>query len=741
MKLPCLLWSLLLGSTSLIAQQQKQLTDSLINPLISLEEVSVSGLRVNENQPLTFSEVQTEALKERNLGQDLPILLNFLPGVVTTSDAGAGIGYTGIRVRGSDASRVNVTINGIPYNDSESQGTFWVNLPDFTSSVDNIQLNRGVGTSTNGAGAFGASLNLITQGVSDLAFAEIASSFGSFNTIKNTVKFSTGLLNEHFELSGRVATIASDGYIDRASSDLKSCFFQGLYKDKNTSIKALTFGGSEITYQSWYGIDSGTLAANRTYNPAGEMYDSNGVLTGHYDNQVDDYKQDHFQFHWTQQYNSSWSSTIGLNYTYGRGYYEEYNDLWATQNITFGDEVNFDYLQIAPLVIGGTTIDTTENISRKWLDNNFYVGTFSLNYDSNQINAVFGGSYSSYNGDHFGNLIWAQYASNAAPNHRFYENNADKKDFNLYTKVTQQLGTAWTVYADVQFRTIAYNSIGTVKGPEPIAIDDNLSFFNPKAGITYRASEASRLYLSYAKAQREPNRSDYENGTPKPESLNDFEAGWRFKKEKVQLQANLYYMDYENQLVLTGALDAVGEPIRTNSGDSYRFGLEIEAAIQFAEQWVWQPNLALSSNKNKDFYFKRDGQLQNLGTTNISYSPNVVGASNLVFAPSTVFRVALLSKYVGEQFMGNIDADLSKLEAYFTNDINISYVWTPNSWIKEAQFSLLVNNIFNALYTSNGYFYTFDDDYSVAGVVTTIEGVGYYPQAGTNFLMGATFRF
>ena len=741
MKINPTLWSLLLGSTALISQQQKQQTDSLINPLISLEEVSVSGLRVNENQPLTFSEVQTEALKERNLGQDLPILLNFLPGVVTTSDAGAGIGYTGIRVRGSDASRVNVTINGIPYNDSESQGTFWVNLPDFTSSVDNIQLNRGVGTSTNGAGAFGASLNLITQGVSDQAFAEIASSFGSFNTTKNTVKFSTGLLNEHFELSGRVATIASDGYIDRASSDLKSYFFQGLYKDKNTLIKALTFGGSEITYQSWYGIDSATLASNRTYNPAGEMYDSEGVLTGHYDNQVDNYKQDHFQFHWTQQYNSSWSSSIGLNYTYGRGYYEEYNDLWATQNITFGDEVNFNYLQITPLVFGGTTVDTTENINRKWLDNDFYVGTFSLNYDSNQTKAVFGGSYSTYKGAHFGNLIWAQYTSNAAPNHRFYESNADKNDFNLYTKVTQRLGTAWTVYADIQYRTVAYNSMGTVKGPEPIAIDDALSFFNPKAGITYRASEASRLYLSYAKAQREPNRSDYENGTPKPESLNDFEAGWRFKKEKVQLQANLYYMDYKNQLVLTGALDAVGEPIRTNSGASYRFGLEIEAAIQLAEQWVWQPNLAVSSNKNKDFYFKRDGQIQNLGTTNISYSPSIVGASNLVYAPSTVFRVALLSKYVGEQYMGNIDADLSKLEAYLTNDINISYVWTPNSWIKEVQFSLLVNNIFDELYTSNGYFYTFDDDYSVAGVVTTIEGVGYYPQAGTNFLLGATFRF
>lgn len=717
--------------TSLLwAQQDESVKDSLTNSLISLEGVSVAALRVNEDQPLTFSEVQTEDLKERNLGQDLPILLNFLPGVVTTSDAGAGIGYTGIRVRGSDASRVNVTINGIPYNDSESQGTFWVNLPDFTSSVDNIQLNRGVGTSTNGAGAFGASLNLTTQGVSQQAFAEIATSIGSFNTAKNTIKFSTGLLNDHFELSGRVGTIVSDGYIDRASSDLKSYFFQGLYQDENTLIKALTFGGSEITYQSWYGIDPTTLSTNRTYNPAGEIYDDNGSLTGYYDNQVDNYKQDHFQFHWTQQYNENWSSSVGLNYTYGRGYYEEYNN-----------EDGFDYLQIDPITIGSQTINTTSNITRKWLDNNFYVGTFSVNYDDDQTNAIFGGSYSSYDGDHFGNLIWAKYSSNAAPNHRFYENNADKKELNLFTKVTHSFGTAWTVYADIQFRSVDYESFGTVKGPAPIAFSDKLSFFNPKAGVTYRASEASRLYLSYAKAQREPNRSDYENGNPKPESLNDFEAGWRFKKEKVQLQANLYYMLYKNQLVLTGAIDAVGEPIRTNSGNSSRFGLEIEAAVQLADQWIWQPNLALSSNKNKDFYFRRDGQLQNLGSTHISYSPSVVGASNLVYSPSTVFRIALLSKYVGEQYMANIDADLSKLDAYFTNDINVSYVWTPKSWIKEAQFSLLLNNIFNEMYTSNGYFYTYDDDFSNPGTVTTIEGVGYYPQAGTNFLLGANFRF
>lgn len=730
-----------IGSVFLFAQQQKQVSDSLTNSLISLEEVSVAGLRINENQPLTFSEVQAEALKERNLGQDLPILLNFLPAVVTTSNAGAGIGYTGIRVRGSDASRVNVTINGIPYNDSESQGTFWVNLPDFVSSVESIQLQRGVGTSTNGAGAFGASLNLTTSAPSADAFAEIATSAGSFGTLKNTLKFSTGLLNNHFEFAGRVATIKSDGYIDRATSDLKSYFFQGLFQDENTLVKALSFGGHEITYQSWYGLDPVKLASNRRYNPAGEIYDDLGNLTGFYDNQVDNYKQDHFQIHWAQQYNAFWSSNIGLNYTHGEGYYEEYNDIWKIQNITFEDELNFDYLQINPITTGGETINFTENISRKWLDNDFYAATFSLNYDTTITNAVFGGSFSKYEGDHFGNLIWAQYTSNAAPNHRFYESTANKNDFNVYTKINHQFNNAWTLYVDMQYRKVVYNSKGTVKGPSPIDFDDQLSFFNPKAGITYKASEASRYYFSYAKAQREPNRSDYENGTPKPETLHDFEAGWRFKKQKIQLSANLYYMDYKDQLVLTGALDAVGEPIRTNSGDSYRFGLEVDAALQLSDQWVWQSNMALSTNKNKDFYFRRDGIRKNLGTTNISYAPSVVAASNLVYSPSTVFRMALLSKYVGDQYMGNIDSELSKLKSYFTNDINISYVWIPDSWIKEAQFSLLINNIFDQKYSSDGFFYTYDDDYSTPGKIVTIEGVGFYPQAGTNFLFGATFRF
>lgn len=722
-----------------VSAQQEQVSDSLVAPLITLKEVSLTGLRANEDQPITFSEVQAKDLKERNLGQDLPILLNFLPAIVTTSDAGAGIGYTGIRVRGSDATRVNVTINGIPYNDAESQGTFWVNLPDFASSVESIQLQRGVGTSTNGAGAFGASLNLQTEGISPNPFVEIANSTGSFNTFKNTIKFSTGVLNEYIEFSGRLATIKSDGYIDRASSNLKSYFFQGIFQDKNTLIKALTFGGKEITYQSWYGVDKTRLTKNRRYNPAGVIYDDSGKFLDYYDNQVDNYEQNHFQFHWIQQYNSKWSSNIGLNYTKGKGYFEEYYDLWNTQNVTFGSEVNFSYLQIEPLVFGSTTINTTENISRKWLDNNFYVGTFSLNYNSTELEAVFGGSYSVYDGDHFGTLVWAEYTSNAKPNHRFYESNAKKKDFNIYTKATYRFGDKWIVYADFQYRKIDYNTNGTIKGPNPINIKDNFSFFNPKVGVTYRSSENSHYYISYAKAQREPNRSDYENGKPKPEILNDFELGWRYKKSKAQFNANLYYMNYKDQLVLTGALDDVGAPIRANSGDSFRFGLEVEASIQLASQWIWQPNIALSSNKNRGFYFVRDGNLQNLGNTSISYSPNIIGASNLTYIPNTTFRVALLSKYVGEQYMGNIDADLSKLSAYFTNDINISYLWNPNTWIKEAQFSLLINNILNEKYSSNGYFYTYDD--SSSGSIKTVEGVGYYPQAGTNFLLGATFRF
>ena len=732
---------LFLNASVLLAQEPNAQTvkDSLST--ISLEEVLLTGIRAKEDIPVTFTNLSRQDLAPRNLGQDIPILLNYLPGVVTTSDAGAGIGYTGIRVRGTDATRVNVTINGIPYNDSESQGTFWVNLPDFASSVEAIQLQRGVGTSTNGPAAFGASLNLETDAVQEQAYATLASSLGSFNTIKNTLRFSSGILNKGFTLSGRLSQINSEGYVDRAASNLDAYYFQGTFKDENTLIKALVFGGQEITYQSWYGLDPDTLKNNRRYNPAGEIYDTQSNRIAFYENQVDNYAQEHYQFHWNERLNSKWNIALGLNYTHGSGFYEEYNDLWYDQNISFSGATSFDYLQLRPFTIGDTTISDSENISQKWLDNDYYVITLGLNYNTEDTSLNFGGLYSYYVGDHFGDLIWGQNLGEVLPNHRFYENQGIKKEGSFFAKATQTLSEGFTGFIDLQLRSIGYQVSGQIVGPASFSVDDNFVFFNPKAGLTYEVASGQKLYFSYAKAQREPNRTDYENGNPKPEKLDDFELGWRINTPKLQAQTNVYWMEYKDQLVLTGAIDAVGAPIRQNVGKSRRIGIELEFKMNLNSNWLWQPNIALSSNQNLDFYFKRDGVLENLGKTQLAYSPNLVGGNAIMYVPSTKFQIGLLSKYVGKQYMGNIDSENSLLSVYFVNDLNAVYTWQPNKWIQEIQWSLLVNNIFNAQYESNGYFYTFDDTWSAPGQVITVEGAGYYPQAGINFLTGVMLRF
>ena len=710
-------------------------------PTIELEEVKIAGLRADESQPFAYTNLDKEDLASRNLGQDLPIMLNYLPGVVTTSDAGAGIGYTGIRVRGSDATRVNVTINGIPYNDSESQGVYWVDLPDFTSSISSLQMQRGVGTSTNGSGAFGASINLLTDAVSENAFAEIANSVGSFNSLKHTLMFSTGLLNNNIEISGRLSKITSDGYIDRATSDLDSYFLQAAYQDKNTLIKAIMFGGHEITYQSWFGIDATTLNTNRTYNPAGEIYDDNGNLEGHYDRQVDEYLQDHYQFHWNQKLNVYTNLSLGLNYTWGRGAYEEYKDLWFEQNINFSEENNFSYLGLQPYSIGGNTVDTTENIIKKWLDNDYYVATFSLNTQKGNTTLNFGTMFSSYTGDHYGELIFAANASAGLPRDRFYENRGKKTEGNIYAKVNHQLNDLFSAYLDLQYRSISYTALGTVKGPANIDIDENYGFFNPKVGMVYNFNPKNKLYLSFARAHREPIRDDFEQGNPMPEELNDFELGWRFTGEKSTFLANLYFMDYTNQLVLTGAINDVGAPLRENVGKSSRLGIELEGNFALGSRWSWQPNLTLSSNRNHDYYFERDGKLTDLGNTHLSFSPAVVAGNIITYQPVSNLRLAFLTKHVGEQYMGNIDSDNSKLSAYTISDLNIAYQFLPTRLFKSIDVSLLVNNVLNVKYVSNGYFYTFNDDYSDPSKVTTIEGSGYYPQAGINFLLGINFRF
>ena len=684
---------------------QEKSKDSL--KVTQLDDVLVSAVRANNNVPVVFSNLTNKDFQYRNLGQDVPILMNFMPSVVTTSDAGNGVGYTGIRVRGSDATRVNVTINGIPYNDSESNGTYFVNISDFASSVESLQLQRGVGTSTNGAGSFGASLNMLTDSYSKKSSGELSNSVGSFKTLKNTVKFSTGLMNDHLEIAGRLSQINSNGYIDRASSNLKSYFLQGTYVGKTTLIKALVFGGKEKTYQSWYGIDSETMNGDRTFNFAGMYTDAFGN-TRFYDNQTDNYQQDHFQLHWNEKFSSNWNTILAVHYTKGKGYYEEYQN-----GQSFAD------YGLTPIVVNGTTIDVTDLIRQKWLDNDFYGTTFSANYKNNKVDLILGGAYNQYKGKHFGEVVWARYASTSELGDHYYDNYGNKTDGNLFAKINYQLNSKWSLYGDLQLRQVKYQADGVASG----IANDMFNFFNPKAGVTYTANSKNSIYFSFAKAHREPNRTDYEGGTVKPEKLDDYELGWRYSARKVKWNTNIYYMAYKDQLILTGNLDAVGNPIRSNSEKSYRLGLEVDATIALSNQVSIRPNVTVSQNKNVDLNV--DGV--NFGNKNIAYSPNVVAGNVLVYQPTNGLQIALLSKFVGDQYLNNIEFEEAKLPNYFVNDLNVSYQINPKTIFKSIVFTGLCNNIFSKKYSSNGYMY---DIYPY-----------YYPQAGRNFLIGMTLKF
>lgn len=668
-----------------------------------LDDVLVSAVRVTTKTPVSFSNMDKKEIKYRNLGQDIPVLMNYLPSVVTTSDAGNGVGYTGIRVRGSDATRVNVTINGIPYNDAESQGTFWVNMPDFASSVESLQLQRGVGTSTNGAGAFGASLNMLTDSYARKATGEISSSAGSFNTFKNTVKFSTGLLNDHFEIAGRLSTIKTHGYIDRGSADLKSYFLQGTYVGKTTLIKALVFGGTQKTYQSWNGIDGETLNENRTFNSAG-MYTDEAGNVRFYDNETDNYNQDHYQLHWSESISDKWSTTFALHYTKGKGYYENYKE-------------DSDMAEYGLNPVG--TVTETDLIRQKWLDNDFYGTTFSAKYVTEKLNVILGGGWNKYEGDHFGKVIWARYASQSELGDHYYDDYSTKTDGNIFAKANYQFTEKLSFYGDLQYRRVRYKANSAETG----LVDDTFNFFNPKAGLNYAFNEKNTLYFSYARANREPNRTDYEGGNVKPEKLNDFELGWRFNSEKFQLNSNVYYMGYKDQLILTGRLDDVGNPIRANTEKSYRLGFEFDATIALSEKFTLRPNFTLSSNKNVDLAV--DGEYY--GTTKIAYSPEVIAGNVIVYKPMERLYLSLLQKYVGEQYMNNIELPAAKLADYFVNDFNASYEIKPKTIFQSITITALVNNIFDKKYVSNGAMW---DVYPY-----------YYPQAGTNFLIGLNLKF
>ena len=696
---------------SSIFSQEPNPTIKLPAEVQNLEEILVSSIRVDKNAPIAFSNVTKDDLAKNNLGQDLPILLNSLTSVVTTSDAGAGVGYTGIRIRGVNAQSTNITINGIPYNDAESLGTFWVDLPDFASSVENLQVQRGVGTSTNGSSAFGASINILTDLISEKSYFETSNSVGSYNTIKNTFKFSTGMLNDYFEFSGRLSKIDSDGYIDRANSDLKSYFLQGTYKKNTTMIKALSFGGHEITYQAWNGIDGATLESDRTYNPSGMYIDQSGNVQ-FYNNEVDNYKQDHYQLHWSEILNSSFTSNFSFNLTNGLGYYEQYKE-----------NDNQDY------------------ITRKWLDNQFIVANYSLNYQSKKTSINFGSSYSEYDGDHFGKVIWAQNSSNTEVGDRFYDGNGIKKDFSNYLKTTYQINSNISLYGDIQIRNVKYDTSGSTSDILDFSLNKSYSFFNPKAGLNYAFNSDNNLYFSFARANREPTRSDFENNADvQPEKLNDLELGWNYSKKNFHISTNFYYMQYKNQLVLTGSIDDVGNPVRQNSGESHRMGFEIESSFTTSNKFSLSANSSFSQNKNKNFVTSLNGELINLGRTNISFSPNLISSINLLYSANKNLDLSLLVKHVGEQYMSNTDSDFSKLDAYSTLDFNLNYNFKNPLFFNEIVLTAVVNNVLGIKYVSNGYYYTYDDTWSNPNSITTIEGAGYYPQATTNYLIGLKFK-
>ena len=701
----CLVF-LALSYRPLIAQDT-QIQDSTATQ--NLDEVLVKAVRVQPNTPITHSNVTRKEIAKRNLGQDIPILLNYLPSVVSSSDAGAGIGYTYLRVRGSDATRVNVTINGIPYNDAESQGTFWVNLGDFASSVESLQLQRGVGTSTNGSGAFGASLNILTDRISKAPFWEVSNSFGSFDTRKNTTKFSTGLMNEHVEISGRVSRIYSDGYVDRAFTDLKSYFLQGNYVDENTIVKAITFGGKEKTYQSWAGLDKNQLEEDRTQNPYT------------YENEIDNYRQNHFQLHWNETVNSNWATNIGLNYTRGKGYFEQFKD----------ERSAADYNN---LINEGSDV-----IVRRWLDNHFYVFNANTAYNKNGLEIISGISYSDYTNDHYGEVIsGSDLAVGTSAGDRYYLSVSDKHDFSVFSKATFKVNDKLQVFLDLQNRFVNYTTKGLTSERVPIDIDANFSFFNPKLGLTYDLNPNNSLYASYARANKEPNRNDFESNATDVthEELNDFELGWRHQSERLRLSTNVYYMQYNNQLVLTGALDNVGEYLRENVDKSYRLGFELDAIVVLSDKFTLNSNFALSKNKVQDLIINRDGALQNLGDTNIAFSPNVITTNAIEYAPNSKFRATLIGKYVGEQYMSNTDTVASKLDSYFVTDLNFSYTINFKSVFKSIVIRGMVNNLIDLEYVDRGY--TYLDTWSGP---TASEIQGYYPQATRNFILGMTMIF
>ena len=689
---------------------------------LMLENIEITSIRAADKAPFTKTNLSKQQIEKINLGQDLPFVLNQVPSVVINSDAGNGVGYTGIRIRGSDASRINVTLNGIPYNDAESQGTFFVDLPDISSSVNSIQVQRGVGTSSNGAGAFGATINVSTNEVNKEKYLELNNSYGSFNTWKNTLKAGSGLISDHFTIDARVSKISSDGYIDRATSDLNSFYGSIAYLGNKSSLRFNMISGKEKTYQAWNGIPESYLKDKRTYNSAGTQKPGEP-----YDNETDNYTQTHYQFFYNQKVNSSLSYNINAFLTRGKGYYEEYRADQSFSNYFLPDIIN-----------GNDTVTSTDLVKQLWLDNYFYGSIFSLQYHKNKTQLTFGGGLTQYDGQHYNIVTWAQ--EKIPQNYKYYNAPATKKDLNFYAKVMQTLGSGFTGFLDLQARFIRYKINGFEDHPQ-INIQRSFSFINPKAGISFNKNNY-QAYVSFSVAGKEPNRDDFEAGigqVPKPELLYDLELGLEKKDELINYGATFYYMFYHNQLINTGKINDVGAYTRTNAPKSYRAGIELQADTKPAKWINVFGNISFSKNKIKEFtefvdnYDEGTQKTNSYKNTDISFSPDVVGFGSINIIPIKNAEISFQSKYVGRQFLDNTSHLSRSLDPYFIENIRLSYSLLKPVF-KKVDFIFQVNNVFNNLYEANGYTYNY-----IYGGQFTVENY-YFPMAGTNFMAAINIK-
>ncbi|MBK6635443.1 MAG: TonB-dependent receptor [Chitinophagaceae bacterium] len=707
------------GYAAAFAQTEKKFNDTAY-----LQPVEVLAIRAGEKAPFAKTDLGKKDIEKNNLGQDLPFLLNQTPSVVVSSDAGNGIGYTGIRIRGTDAARINVTLNGIPYNDAESQGTFFVDLPDFASSANSIQIQRGVGTSSNGAGAFGGTINIATNDLNKEFYAASNNSFGSFKTFKNNIQFGSGLLGKHVTVDGRLSRISSDGYIDRANANLQSFYISTAYVNEKNALRLNVFSGKEKTYQAWNGVAENLLATHRTHNPSGT--ERPGLP---YDNETDNYTQTHYQLFYNRKFNPYWKGNLAVFLTRGKGYYEQYKAGESFSDYGLPNQIN-----------GTTVITETDLVRRLWLNNHFYGTIFSLQYRKHKTQLIIGGSYNAYDGKHYGTIKWTGIPAAIPAGYRWYNTDAHKKDGSLYAKWIQQWGSHWQSFADVQVRHIDYRIHGFRYNPS-LAIKEQYTFMNPKFGITY-THQKWQAYISYALAGKEPNRDDFEAGNtqlPKPERLHDIEMGVEKKGAWYAFGANLYYMHYKNQLVLTGKINDVGAYTRTNMANSYRAGIELQGSMKITTWMSAAANISFSENKIKGFTeylddYDNGGQQVNFyRKTDISFSPPVTAGGSIHFTPVTNGEISLISKYVGRQYLDNTAQRSRSLDPYYTQDIRLSYT-LENKISKSASLVLQLNNVFNKKYEPNGYSFSY-----IYGGETATENF-YFPMAGFNFMVGGEFE-